>query len=117
VGTDAWSAPVQLAPQDNQVFDVFPRSTKLEWSPVADAVSYAIEIESCWKRSPEEQKRLPDDGECINPAPFAEKFGLRETAYEFLFKGAQPGRWRVRAVDKDHKPGIRSSWRRFTYLK
>ena len=110
-------APIQLAPQDNQIFDVFPRGTKLEWNPVAGAVSYAVEIESCWKRRLEEQKRLPDDGECINPAPYEEKYGLHETAYEFIFKGAQPGRWRVWAIDKDHKPGIKSSWRRFTYLK
>jgi hypothetical protein len=110
-------APIQLAPQDNQVFDVFPRSTKLEWNPVAGAVSYGVEIESCWNRLPETQKRLPDDGECVNPAPYEEKFGLSETTYEFLFKGAQPGRWRVWAIDKDRHRGVKSSWRRFTYLK
>ena len=110
-------APVQLSPQDNQVFDVFPRNTKLEWNPVAGAISYAVEVESCWNRSQEERSRLPDDGECINPSPYEEKFGLHETTYEFFFKGAQPGRWRVWAIDKDHRPGIRSPWRRFTYLK
>ena len=110
-------APVQLSPQDDQVFDVFPRNTKLEWNPVAGAVSYAVEIESCWNRSQEERTRLSDDGECINPAPYEEKFGLPGSTYEFFFKGAQPGRWRVWAIDKDHKPGIRSPWRRFIYLK
>jgi hypothetical protein len=110
-------APNQLAPLDNQVFDVFPRNTRLEWNPVAGAVSYAVEIESCWNRSQEVRARLPDDGECINPAPYDEKFGLHETTYEFIFKGAQPGRWRVWAVDKDRKRGIKSPWRRFTYLK
>jgi len=110
-------APVQLSPQDNQIFDVFPRNTKLEWNLVTGAVAYAVEIESCWRRSQEVQKRLPDDGECINPAPYEEKFGLHETTYEFFFKGAQPGRWRVWAIDKDHKPGIRSPWRRFIYTK
>lgn len=109
--------PVQLNPQDNQIFDVFPRNTKLEWNPVAGAVAYAVEIESCWHRSQEEQKRLPDDGECINPAPYEEKFGLTGSTYGFFFKGAQPGRWRVWAIDKDHRPGIRSSWRRFIYTK
>lgn len=109
--------PIQLAPQDNQDFDVFPRNTRLEWRPVTGAVSYAVEIESCWNRSPEEQKRLPDDGECINPAGYEEKSGLNGTTYEFIFKGAQPGRWRVWATDKDRKRGIKSPWRRFTYLK
>lgn len=110
-------APIQLAPQDNQVFDVFPRNTKLEWNSVAGAVSYAVEIESCWNLSQEGRSRLPDDGECINPSPYEEKFGLHETTYEFFFKGAQPGRWRVWAIDKDRKRSIKSPWRRFIYLK
>lgn len=108
-------APIQLAPQDNQVFDVFPRNTKLEWNPVADAVSYAVEIESCVR--PQEPSRLADDGECINPSPYEEKFGLRETTFDFFFKGAQPGRWRVWAMDKDRKRGFKSPWRRFIYLR
>ena len=110
-------APIQLTPPDNQVFDVFPRNTKLEWSPVAGAVSYAVEIEACWNRLPVVRERLPDDGECINPSPYLKKFGLTETTYEFFFKGAQPGRWRVWAIDEDRKQGYRSPWRRFTHLK
>ena len=109
--------PIQMAPEDNQVFDVFPRNTKLEWSPVADAVGYAVEIEACWNRLPVVRERLPDDGECINPSPYEEKFGLHETTYEFLFKGAQPGRWRVWAIAKDRKQGMKSPWRRFSHLK
>lgn len=110
-------APVQLSPSDKQVFDVFPRNTRLEWNPVAGAISYAIEIESCWERSAEEKKRLPDDGECVNPSSFEEKFGLHGTNYEFVFRGAQPGRWRVWAVDQSHQPGIKSPWRSFTHLR
>ncbi len=110
-------APIQLSPSDSQVFDVFPRHTRLEWNPVSGAMSYAVEIESCWLRGTEEKKRLPDDGECINPSTYEEKYGLRDTNYEFIFKGAQPGRWRVWAIDANHKPGIRSPWRSFTFLK
>jgi len=110
-------APVQLNPLDNQTFDIFPRRTKLEWNPVAGAVSYAVEIEACWNPLPVVRERLPDDGECINPAPFEEKFGLHETAFEFGFMGAQPGRWRVWTFDKDRRPGIKSPWRRFIYTK
>ena len=110
-------APIQLSPADNQVFDIFPRHTRLEWNPVDGATSYAIEVESCWARSAEEMKRLPDDGECINPSSYEEKYGLQDTNYEFVFKGAQPGRWRVWAVDKNHKSGTKSPWRSFNYLK
>ena len=76
-----------------------------------------LEVESCWNRSLEEKKRLPDDGECINPSPYEEKYGLHEVSYEFFFKGAQPGRWRVWAIDKDHKAGVKSLWRRFSFTK
>jgi hypothetical protein len=110
-------APVQLSPQDNEVFDYFPRNTKLLWNPVAGAVSYGVEVESCWNLSPAARSRLADDGECINPSPYDEKFRLNDTTYEFFFKGAQPGRWRVWAIDKDHRPGFKSAWRRFVYLK
>ncbi|HXT62876.1 MAG TPA: hypothetical protein VN696_07560 [Pyrinomonadaceae bacterium] len=110
-------APIQLSPADSQVFDIFPRHTRLEWNPVPGAISYAVEIESCWPRGSEEKRRLPDDGECINPSSYEEKYGLHETNYEFIFKGAQPGRWRVWAIDSNHKPGMRSPWRSFTYLK
>ena len=115
--TNRLPAPVQLSPAANQVFDLFPRQTRLEWNPVAGAISYAVEVESCWARSPEEKKRLPDDGECTNPSSFAEQYGLHGTNYEFLFKGAQPGRWRVWAIDQNHHPGIKSPWRSFTYLR
>ncbi len=110
-------APVQLNPPDNQTLDVFPRTTRLEWNPVAGATSYAVEIEACWNRLPVVRERLPDDGECINPAPFEQKFGLRQTAYEFVFMGAQPGRWRAWAIDKDRRPGVKSPWRRFIHTK
>jgi hypothetical protein len=110
-------APVQLSPQENEVFDFFPRNTKLSWNPVAGAVSYGVEVESCWNLPPAARSRLPDDGECINPSPYDEKFRLSDTTYEFFFKGAQPGRWRVWAIDKDHRPGFKSAWRRFVYLK
>jgi len=109
-------APIQLSPPDQQVFDVFPRNIRLEWNPVAGAVSYGLEVEACWNRSGEAIKHLPDDGECINPFPYEEKWGLHDLSYELLFKGAQPGRWRVWAIDKDHKPGIKSPWRGFSYL-
>jgi hypothetical protein len=63
------------------------------------------------------EKALPYDGECTNPSSFEEKHGLHGTNYELILKGAQPGRWRVWAFDQNHKPGIKSPWRSFTYLK
>jgi hypothetical protein len=31
--------------------------------------------------------------------------------------GAQPGRWRVWAMDKDRRPGVKSPWRRFIHSR
>jgi hypothetical protein len=110
-------APLQISPADNAVLDVFPRITKLEWAPVGGAVSYGVEVEACVRPSSVAKERLPDDVECINPSPHLEKFGLADTTVEFMFRGAQPGRWRVWASDKDHRPGFKSPWQRFVHLR
>jgi hypothetical protein len=107
-------APKQLSPEDNQVFDVFPRLTKLEWDPVDGAVSYGVEVDVC-----EGGKQT---SQCINPQPLRlptnpPTLNIMTTRYEFNFIGAQPGRWRVWAVDKAGRDGFKSSWRTFVYLK
>lgn len=108
-------APVQLSPADGAVFDHYPRVTKLAWSPVEGAVSYAVEVDSC-------AGGVKDKQACINPQPLRIKSnpptsGLVNTAYEFTFVGMQTGRWRVWAVDKEGREGFKSSWRRFIYLR
>lgn len=108
-------APVQLTPADNLVIDSLPLKLKLEWSPVAGAVTYSVELEACSNPSVEALSRLGDDGECINPTPYQEKFGLTDTFLEFSYPYAQGARWRVWAVDKDHRPGFKSPWRRWVY--
>ncbi len=108
-------APVQLSPQENVVFNHFPRITKLKWEPVEGAVSYTVEIDFCeWNAL-----RKPD---CVNPQPLRLKenpttTGIVTTSYEFLFIGAQPGRWRVWSTDKEGRAGFRSTWRTFIYLR
>jgi hypothetical protein len=37
--------------------------------------------------------------------------------YTFDFVGAQPGRWRVWALDKNGKPGQKSPWWTFHYTR
>lgn len=109
-------APAQVSPADGASFAHFPRRTRLEWSPVAGAASYAVEVDFCDGR-PERQNG------CAGPAPFTgskiapPSVGLTTTAYEFDFLGAQPGRWRVWAVDASGREGFKSPWRRFVYLQ
>jgi hypothetical protein len=108
-------APAQLSPVDGTEFDHFPRTTKLEWSPVAGAASYSVEIDFC-------------DGaergvkECRGPQPLQHRFnppssGIKTTDYEFTFIGAQPGRWRVWAVDAEGHAGAKSAWSTFFYKR
>lgn len=108
-------APTQLSPADNLVIDSLPLNVKLEWSPVTGAVAYDLQLEACSNPSAEALSRLGDDGECINPTPYQEKFGLTSTIFELSYPYAQPARWRVWAVDKDHRRGFKSPWRRWVY--
>jgi hypothetical protein len=102
-------APVQLAPAEFARLNEYPRATKLEWSSVEGAVSYKLEVDYCQGR----------EDECISPHPLPLKASspLTETSFQFNFIGAQPGRWRVWAVDKDGREGFKSPWRLFIYLR
>lgn len=108
-------APLQISPAPDARLDHYPRTTKLEWSRVEGAATYALEVDYC-------QGGERSRNACVNPQPH----GLRgsgpmsdliETSYEFNFVGAQPGRWRVWAVDKDGREGFKSPWRIFVYLR
>jgi len=105
-------APVQSGPAENERFNHYPRSTVLNWDKVEGAVSYGVEVDYC---------QAPSAGnECLRPAPqvFPSLQGAKpitDTSYKFDFIGAQPGRWRVWAIDKDGRAGFKSPWRMFSY--
>jgi eukaryotic-like serine/threonine-protein kinase len=44
-------------------------------------------------------------------------FRTQRQFYSFDFVGAQPGRWRVWAVDPEGREGSRSAWRRFEFKR
>jgi hypothetical protein len=99
------SAPTVRGPPDHAVLDRYPRRTTLSWSRVNGAHDYLVEVEVLirgifW---------LPQED-----LPFSV---TRDTSYTFNFVGAQPGRWRVRALDSLGFPGTVSAWRYFTYLR
>lgn len=108
-------APNQLSPAKDVVFDHYPRLTKLEWSPVEGAVSYTVEVDYC-------AGGVRNSPGCTNPQPLFLRnnpptAGIVNPTYEFTFVGAQAGRWRVWAVDKEGREGFKSPWRRFVYLR
>jgi hypothetical protein len=83
-----------LAPPDGSVFSNYPRSLRLQWTPVADppGLRYYVEMESWsggwWGLS----QGSGYYGNCV---------GLlaTTTCTTLTFPGAQPGRWRVSAYD------------------
>ena len=106
-------APQLVSPANGTEFDHYPRVTKLEWTPVPGAASYALEIEYC-------------DGlvrkECKDPSPWygssvPPTSGIEGTSYQFSFVGAQPGRWRVWAHDAHGWAGKESEWFLFIYRR
>ena len=108
-------APVQLSPEPDAEFNYYPRKTKLEWEAVEGASSYTVEVDFC--------RGIPQSkSDCMNPQPHTlrgnpETTRITSTSYEFNFVGAQPGRWRVWAIDKEGREGFKSEWRKFFYLK
>jgi len=102
--------PKLIYPKNNEKFSNFPRTVTLKWSSVPGARSYTVEIDCfhCCK----ENKWCRDVGKV-----FHIKKALRGNTYTFEFTGAQPGRWRVWAVDKYGREGFKSEWRYFEYLR
>lgn len=112
-------APVQLAPAENEMLLRTPRTTTLQWKKVDGASRYEVEVDYC--------RNSPDLKQCLNPTPYIFAFPslgnspkpntTEDTSLTFDFIGAQPGRWRVWAVDKDGRKGFKSSWRGFIYAR
>jgi hypothetical protein len=104
------SSPVQISPQNGTVFDHYPRTTTLRWNTVAGASSYSVEVD-CYHC-------CVADNWCTDVGEeWSTYTGVRDNTYTFNFVGAQPGRWRVWAIDSVGNAGTRSEWWEFEYLR
>jgi len=103
-------APAQQSPRDGSRFSHHPRQTRLQWRPVEGAASYTVEVD-CYQccRS---NAWCTDIGKSYSVQP-----ALRSTSYNFNFAGAQPGRWRVWAVDTNGRAGVKSRWWNFSFTR
>jgi hypothetical protein len=91
-------APTMLFPGDHALFHHFPRTVTLRWAARAGAASYTVEVrfaQALWVLAPH----------------------VRATSYTFRFVGAQPGRWRVWAVDAQGRESAKSAWRDFAFTR
>lgn len=104
------TAPNQVSPAAGAVFNNFPRTTTLQWSSVPGAASYTVEVD-CYHCC-QQNRWCSDVGGQTRVAP-----NLSQTRYTFDFVGAQPGRWRVWAVDSNGNAGPKSNWRTFRYTR
>ncbi|HEV3041719.1 MAG TPA: hypothetical protein VHA33_28395 [Candidatus Angelobacter sp.] len=99
------SVPELWSPGQGEVFTHFPRHTTLRWNSVPFAASYQVQWDyqygTTWA-SEDRREKWPS-------------FETTETSYTFDFVGAQPGRWRVWALDIDGNPGPKSEWLEFRY--
>lgn len=98
-------APTPLLPANGTVYNVFPRTTTLVWTSVDGATVYIIEIESC----------LPGTNPLACQPYITTNVTSSQTSYTFNFVGAQPGRWRVWAMDVSSQEGVKSDWWMFTH--
>ncbi|MDP3688630.1 MAG: PASTA domain-containing protein [Sulfurimicrobium sp.] len=106
-------APEQAWPEDGRAFDNYPRNLAVRWKPVQGAASYAVELDCL--HCCESGKWCSDLG---RPWKVAREIpAASTTGYKFVFAGAQPGRWRVWAVDKGGHEGEKSPWRTFRFTK
>jgi hypothetical protein len=107
------AAPQPVSPANGTEFNHYPRLTKLEWSAVPGAASYAVEVDFCnglVRKECSDPSNL--EGRTLPPTS-----GIKGTSYEFSFVGAQPGRWRVWALDAQGWAGRKSDWSWFVYKR
>ena len=100
------AGPQLLSPADRSVFSHYPRDTVLKWAALPGAISYELQID------------YQSDGKWSSETNgVAPVLRTNQTEYRFPFVGAQPGRWRVRALGIADEPGQWTEWRHFRYTR
>jgi hypothetical protein len=101
------SVPTLLSPASGSMFDVYPRQTLVQWAGLPGAVRYAVEIEIF----------DPGTGQWVENSNNVTHVEVYGESYMFNFVGAQPGRWRVRGVDRNGNMSAFSDWWTFEYKR
>ncbi len=108
---DALAVPEPLEPAAGATYDHYPRQTIAAWSAVNGADYYLLEVQLTLPLGEPGAGTWFPHPDGLSSAP------VRAESAMFLFVGAQPGRWRVRAVDEHGRSGPSSSWRTFRYTQ
>ena len=99
--------PTLRLPAQDAVFNQFPRDLHLVWDAIPGASEYVVTVEAQLPESPNhEAKWLP-----------LQRLSSADNHITTYFVGAQPGRWKVFAVDCAGNHSIESDWGRFGFLQ
>ena len=102
------TVPQQLSPSNGAMFSIFPRTTTLQWSPVAGASKYMVQIDC--------QDCCQGGKWCSDVGGDARVIEVKGTSYTFDWVGAQKGRWRVWGIDESGE-GPKTGWWVFEYTE
>jgi hypothetical protein len=110
--------PRPVAPADGARFDVYPRRTTVSWEPVPGATHYLLDVEvmATIEESREGRTVSSRRGWTRVAGPHLRQRFV-EPSGTFVFGGANPGRWRVRAINARGIASRASEWRGFEYLQ
>ena len=107
-------APRLKSPPSEIEFEHTPRELQLVWGTVSGAASYTLDLDCKGCCAPRYDVYCGDEegGKPLLTIP-----ALTQPEFFTTFIGAHPGRWRVRAIGKDGKPGPWSGWSTFAFTK
>lgn len=108
----ALAPPVLINPPDKSVYAHYPREIVLQWSPAPGTppdVQYLAQKDF----TSDDDREFGDWSK--QPEPFF-TYRTGKTAMSIRFVGAQPGRWRVKAIDKTGESPW-SQWRYFRFTR
>jgi hypothetical protein len=104
-------APSLKSPENGIVFNHYPRKTQLQWGKVPGAISYVVQVDIFSFGGAEKPHWATDEG-----LTYIQQT-LKDETFSFEFAGAQPGRWRVWAVDARGTEGRKSVWSAFQFTQ
>jgi hypothetical protein len=98
-------SPQPLSPPDGAVLTNSPRRLRLQWTEVANARSYRVQLQV---QDPIDSSWFP------HPRALGERV-VSSTRFNLEFIGSQPGRWRVAAIGSQGEEGEYSAWSYFAF--
>ena len=94
-----------ITPENGESFKIFPRKLNLKWNELKNAKRYIVEV----------QYKDIEKNQWFNLPNEMGHFSTEKTESEIEFIGAQPGRWRVYAIDEKGEESKISEWKQFFF--